>query len=307
MRAPRSVAAVRRRTPGTPIAQATRPCRSATATGTRRSTGSSTRRPADPFRTAGNHNRVTSVSVPLCTLVHMVLHMVETLVRAGVTRNISPRPAATQSTGVIHCRPGAAERSVPRVGDRTSAERGRRCGARDRRGRRRTRGDPRVPPQNLEAEESVLGSMMLSAEAIADVVEIVEPDDFYRSRERQDLRHPARALRPRRSGRRRSPPSRSSSAAGILEEVGGAPRTSRPRRPGPDARRPPRTTRRIVAETRAAAPADRRGRRHHGHGLLGARGRRARRRRGRAADLRRRAARREGPGRLARASSSTRR
>jgi replicative DNA helicase len=39
----------------------------------------------------------------------------------------------------------------------------------------------RVPPQNLEAEESVLGAMMLSAEAIAEVVEIVRPGDFYRS------------------------------------------------------------------------------------------------------------------------------
>ncbi len=42
------------------------------------------------------------------------------------------------------------------------------------------RGDHRVPPHNLEAEESVLGSMMLSGEAIADVVEILTPDDFYR-------------------------------------------------------------------------------------------------------------------------------
>jgi replicative DNA helicase len=39
----------------------------------------------------------------------------------------------------------------------------------------------RVPPHNLEAEESVLGAMMLSAEAIADVVEILRPADFYRS------------------------------------------------------------------------------------------------------------------------------
>jgi replicative DNA helicase len=45
---------------------------------------------------------------------------------------------------------------------------------------RRLRPD-RVPPQNLEAEESVLGSMMLSPEAIADVVEVLGPDDFYRS------------------------------------------------------------------------------------------------------------------------------
>lgn len=39
----------------------------------------------------------------------------------------------------------------------------------------------RVPPHNLEAEESVLGAMMLSGDAIADVVEIVRPADFYRS------------------------------------------------------------------------------------------------------------------------------
>ena len=39
----------------------------------------------------------------------------------------------------------------------------------------------RVPPHNLEAEESVLGSMMLSPDAIADVIEIVRPNDFYRT------------------------------------------------------------------------------------------------------------------------------
>ncbi len=39
----------------------------------------------------------------------------------------------------------------------------------------------RVPPHNLEAEESVLGSMMLSPDAIADVIEIVRPTDFYRT------------------------------------------------------------------------------------------------------------------------------
>jgi replicative DNA helicase len=45
---------------------------------------------------------------------------------------------------------------------------------------RRLRPD-RVPPNNLDAEESVLGSMMLSSDAIADVIEIVQPGDFYRS------------------------------------------------------------------------------------------------------------------------------
>src|SRR6188508_122116 len=38
----------------------------------------------------------------------------------------------------------------------------------------------RVPPQNIEAEQSVLGGMMLSKDAMADVVEVVRGDDFYR-------------------------------------------------------------------------------------------------------------------------------
>lgn len=39
----------------------------------------------------------------------------------------------------------------------------------------------RVPPHNLEAEESVLGSMLLSAEAAGDVISMLDPADFYRS------------------------------------------------------------------------------------------------------------------------------
>lgn len=38
----------------------------------------------------------------------------------------------------------------------------------------------RLPPQNLEAEQSLLGAMMLSADAIAEATEIVDPEDFYR-------------------------------------------------------------------------------------------------------------------------------
>ncbi|HEX3592550.1 MAG TPA: replicative DNA helicase [Pseudonocardiaceae bacterium] len=36
------------------------------------------------------------------------------------------------------------------------------------------------PPQDLAAEQSVLGGMMLSKDAIADVVEVLSPGDFYR-------------------------------------------------------------------------------------------------------------------------------
>jgi replicative DNA helicase len=35
----------------------------------------------------------------------------------------------------------------------------------------------RVPPHNIEAEESVLGSMLLSKDAIAEVLELLREDD----------------------------------------------------------------------------------------------------------------------------------
>jgi replicative DNA helicase len=38
----------------------------------------------------------------------------------------------------------------------------------------------RVPPHNIEAEESVLGSMLLSKDAIAEVLELLHSEDFYR-------------------------------------------------------------------------------------------------------------------------------
>ena len=38
----------------------------------------------------------------------------------------------------------------------------------------------RQPPQDIAAEQSVLGAMMLSKDAIADVLEVVSPGDFYR-------------------------------------------------------------------------------------------------------------------------------
>ena len=42
----------------------------------------------------------------------------------------------------------------------------------------------RVPPHNLDAEVSVLGSMLLSKDAIADVSELIRPEDFYRGAHR---------------------------------------------------------------------------------------------------------------------------
>jgi replicative DNA helicase len=40
--------------------------------------------------------------------------------------------------------------------------------------------DDRLPPQNLEAERGVLGSILLDNEVLHDVVPLLRPEDFYR-------------------------------------------------------------------------------------------------------------------------------
>ena len=40
----------------------------------------------------------------------------------------------------------------------------------------------RIPPQDVEAEKSLLGAMMLSDEAMAEILTIIRPDDFYENR-----------------------------------------------------------------------------------------------------------------------------
>ena len=42
----------------------------------------------------------------------------------------------------------------------------------------------RVPPHNVEAEQAVLGAMLIKKEAIAEAAEILRPDDFYRDAHR---------------------------------------------------------------------------------------------------------------------------
>src|SRR5687768_13282200 len=46
--------------------------------------------------------------------------------------------------------------------------------------RRRRASGNRVPPHNLQAEESLLGAMLLSKDAIAAAAEVCGPDDFYK-------------------------------------------------------------------------------------------------------------------------------
>ncbi len=42
----------------------------------------------------------------------------------------------------------------------------------------------RVPPQNIEAEQAVLGAMLIKKEAIAEVSQLLKPSDFYREAHR---------------------------------------------------------------------------------------------------------------------------
>ncbi len=46
----------------------------------------------------------------------------------------------------------------------------------------------RVPPQNLEAEQSVLGAILLDNDAINQTIEILNPEDFYREAHREIFR-----------------------------------------------------------------------------------------------------------------------
>ena len=38
----------------------------------------------------------------------------------------------------------------------------------------------RLPPQNIEAEQAVLGSLMLDKDAVVKISDILKPEDFYR-------------------------------------------------------------------------------------------------------------------------------
>jgi replicative DNA helicase len=79
----------------------------------------------------------------------------------------------------------------------------------------------RVPPQNLEAEESVLGAVLLANESIYDALMIIAPEDFYREANRiifktmvelADRSQPVDAITLTEALRAQS----------VLEEVGGA-------------------------------------------------------------------------------------
>jgi replicative DNA helicase len=40
----------------------------------------------------------------------------------------------------------------------------------------------RLPPQNIEAEEAVLGALLIDSDAIIRVSAVIQPEDFYREK-----------------------------------------------------------------------------------------------------------------------------
>ena len=42
----------------------------------------------------------------------------------------------------------------------------------------------KLPPQSIEAEQSVLGSLLLSKKAIVKIADLIKPEDFYRDSHR---------------------------------------------------------------------------------------------------------------------------
>ncbi|MEK7268196.1 MAG: DnaB-like helicase N-terminal domain-containing protein, partial [Nitrospirota bacterium] len=45
--------------------------------------------------------------------------------------------------------------------------------------------EPRLPPQNLEAEQSVLGAVLLDNASLAKAMEVLTDEDFYRTTHRK--------------------------------------------------------------------------------------------------------------------------
>jgi replicative DNA helicase len=59
-------------------------------------------------------------------------------------------------------------------------------------------GIERLPPHSMEAEEAVLGSLLIDPDAIFDVASLLKPESFYRVQNRwiyECILEPARAAR----------------------------------------------------------------------------------------------------------------
>ncbi len=49
--------------------------------------------------------------------------------------------------------------------------------------------DVRIPPQNIDSEKALLGSIMLKPEAMHEIIDMVKPDSFYSEKHRIVYKH----------------------------------------------------------------------------------------------------------------------
>jgi replicative DNA helicase len=78
-----------------------------------------------------------------------------------------------------------------------------------------------VPPQNIEAEEAVIGSMLIEQSAVISALEILKPDDFYKESHRIIFRH-MEAMADKLEAVDLVTLSESLKGSGHLERIGGA-------------------------------------------------------------------------------------
>ena len=79
----------------------------------------------------------------------------------------------------------------------------------------------RLPPQSLEAEQSVLGSILIDRDAIVEVAEFLRPEDFYRQANGRIYAAMLELFERARAGRHRHGRGGRSSATSELEPIGG--------------------------------------------------------------------------------------
>lgn len=91
------------------------------------------------------------------------------------------------------------------------------------------RGPDRVPPHSLEAEVSVLGSCLISKDAVVVALELLKPDDFYRNAHRVVFEAVQALSEPRRSTVRTRPSAASARAMTTVSAAGTSRRTARVR------------------------------------------------------------------------------
>ncbi len=78
-----------------------------------------------------------------------------------------------------------------------------------------------MPPQNIEAEEAVIGSMLIEQSAVISALEILKPDDFYKESHRIIFRH-MEAMADKLEAVDLVTLSESLKGSGHLERIGGA-------------------------------------------------------------------------------------